>query len=294
MGQIGELMQAYVDQHDLHELDGVHCTPIDGVYFYRGMRDKARFPMTYSSGIILMGQGSKNIYLGGQCMSYQPGTYLVVGVPLPLECEAFTDNGKPLLSVCIDVAPELLHRLVDQLQRLDVNTTPCASDLSCGLSAVTLPATMEAACMRLLHTMNNPIDAEVLGVSIVEEIVYRVLVGVKGHVLFDLARHDGRYARIARTLRQMHQDYAAPVTVESLAESANMSVSSFHRAFRQVTEESPLQYLKKVRLNRAKELITLEGKRASEAARLVGYTSPSQFSREYKRHFEATPKASAP
>ena len=68
-----------------------------------------------------------------------------------------------------------------------------------------------------------------------------------------------------------------------------MSVSAFHQAFRAVTLESPLQYIKKVRLNKAKELIQIEGKRVSEAALIVGYNSSSQFSREYKRHFNQTP-----
>ena len=70
-----------------------------------------------------------------------------------------------------------------------------------------------------------------------------------------------------------------------------MSVSAFHRAFRQVTLESPVQYVKKVRLVKARDLINYEGKKASEAALLVGYTSPSQFSREFKRHFNQSPSA---
>ena len=81
------------------------------------------------------------------------------------------------------------------------------------------------------------------------------------------------------------------ISVEQLAEQAHMSVSGFHRAFRQVTSETPLQYLKKIRLNKAKDLIVVEGKQATEAAMLVGYASASQFSREFKRHFNATPKA---
>ncbi len=69
-----------------------------------------------------------------------------------------------------------------------------------------------------------------------------------------------------------------------------MSVSSFHRAFRQVTLVSPLQYMKQIRLNRARELIQREGRGIAEAATLVGYNSPSQFSREYKRHFQNNPR----
>ena len=289
MGVMAELMQAYVEQENLHQLEGATETAIEGVFFYRSSQGCVRQPLTYSSGILIMGQGTKVVYLGDQSVRYSCGSYLTVGVPLPLECEATTDQGKPLLSICVNIAPELLHRLVDQLQRNGV--APETKNANCGLCSEQMSPTMEDACHRLLKALLNPIDADMLGKSIVEEIVYRVLTGSKGYVLYDLARHDGHYARIARVLRQMHENYALPVSVDELASSINMSVPSFHRAFRQVTSESPLQYLKKIRLNKAKELMTLEGKKANEAALLVGYSSPSQFSREYKRHFDATPKA---
>jgi AraC-like DNA-binding protein len=118
-----------------------------------------------------------------------------------------------------------------------------------------------------------------------------VLIGAQGQTLFGLAQHDGHYARVAKALTRVHQDYAQELSVDSLASEANMSVSAFHRAFRQVTLESPVQYVKKVRLVKARDLINYEGKKASEAALLVGYTSPSQFSREFKRQFNQSPSA---
>ena len=87
----------------------------------------------------------------------------------------------------------------------------------------------------------------------------------------------------------MHRHYAEDLNVDALSDYAGMSPSSFHRAFRQVTRETPLQYLKKLRLSKAKELMANEGRRANEAAILVGYRSPSQFSREFKRHFQQAP-----
>ncbi|NTU37955.1 helix-turn-helix transcriptional regulator, partial [Vibrio diabolicus] len=130
-----------------------------------------------------------------------------------------------------------------------------------------------------------------LGDLLLEEIVYRTLVSKEGYVLFDLAHQEGSYARVAKALNRVHQAYHEQLSVQTLAEEANMSVSAFHQAFRNVTLESPLQYIKKVRLNKARELIQLEGRRVNDAARLVGYTSPSQFSREYKRHFNETPRS---
>lgn len=298
MNKLGELMQSYADLKGLNTLEGAESTTIPGVHFYRASEGNGRVPLVYQSGIIVMGQGHKQIHLGDQCVNYGPGDYLVIGVPLPLECEAFADDDKAILGMSIDVEPQLLHNLVNTLSHSLESTASHARNSSAasgalepGIKSSCMCDDLGEACKRLLKVLHNDVEAKVLGPSIVEEIVFRILTGSNGHILFDLARHDGHYARIAKVLSRIHKEYAEPLTVEGLADQANMSLSGFHRAFRQVTMESPLQYLKKVRLNKARELIQTEGKRANDAAMMVGYTSPSQFSREFKRHFNATPRS---
>jgi AraC-like DNA-binding protein len=68
-----------------------------------------------------------------------------------------------------------------------------------------------------------------------------------------------------------------------------VSVSTFHHNFKAVTTISPLQYLKNVRLHRARLLMVHAGHNASSAAAAVGYESPSHFGREFKRLFGASP-----
>lgn len=83
----------------------------------------------------------------------------------------------------------------------------------------------------------------------------------------------------------MQSDYAAKLDVEQLAGMARMRSSAFHRAFTEVTSDSPMQYLKKVRLSKTKVLMVQDNMKAYIAADKVGYESSSQFSREFKRHF---------
>jgi len=294
MTMLAKLMQSYADLKLLNGLEGSCKTLVSGVGFYRVSEGSGRQPLLYQSGIIVMGQGRKEIHLGDETVNYGPGDYLVLGVPLPLECEAFSENNLPILGLSINVDPKLLHKLVNQLA--EENYQPDAhlnlnSCLDLGIKSESINDKLDDAIKRLLVVLHTDIEARILGPAIVEEIVFRVLKGENGRVLFDLARHDGHYARIAKVLNIMHREYAEPITVEALAEQANMSISGFHRAFRQVTTETPLQYLKKVRLSKAKELIVTEGLRANDAANQVGYHSPSQFSREFKRHFRATPKS---
>ncbi|AZQ82712.1 AraC family transcriptional regulator [Colwellia sp. Arc7-635] len=295
MKTIAKIMQSYVDIKALNDLNGPYQTATPGVKFYRASSSSEREPLLYQSGIIVMGQGRKNIYIADNCVQYGPGDYLALGVPMPLECEAFSDNGLPILGLIIDVEPHTLHKLVSQIDEQDkVHKMVSHSDKLCfGVKSSSLNEQFNNAIIRLINVLHNDVEAKILGPAIVEEIVYRALVGADGHILFDLARHDGHYARIARVLDTLHKEYADVISIEHLAEQAHMSVSGFHRAFRQVTSETPLQYLKKIRLNKAKELIVADGKQATEAAMLVGYASPSQFSREFKRHFNATPKTIA-
>ncbi|KPZ64111.1 HTH-type transcriptional activator RhaS [Pseudoalteromonas sp. P1-16-1b] len=287
MTTIATLLQQYTEHNKLLSFEGTMETIIPGVYFHRATKSSARQPLIYNSGIIIVGQGHKVIHFPEHQIQYGAGDYLVLGVPVPLECEAFTDNDLPVMGIAIDINPAMLHKLVNQMMQHKPILTPLTQ--SGAVQSATLDSAMEQVTHRLLTVLNDPLEAEVFGDDIVKELVYRVLCGPQGNTLIGLAMHDGHYARIARTLSTLHSDYASPITVEHLAEEVNMSVSSFHRAFKQVTFESPLQYLKKVRLAKAKELITTSGSKANEAAFKVGYTSASQFSREFKRHFNKTP-----
>ncbi len=290
MSSLGELMQSYADHYSFNDLEGIRETAIPGVWFYRSSKGNQRQPFVYQSGIIVMGKGHKHIHIGNQPVSYGPDDYLVVGVPMPLECEAFPENGEPLLGLSIDVDSSLLHRLVNELEEADFQPNRQSQQDGFGLTSVKMADEMLESCKRLMIALHFELDTKMLGESLLTEIVYRALTGPEGHVLFNLAHHDSQYARVAKAMNKMHQSYADGLTVQHLAEEANMSVSAFHSAFRKVTFESPLQYLKKVRLNKAKELIQLEGRRVNDAAHSVGYTSTSQFSREFKRHFNMTPK----
>ncbi len=100
-----------------------------------------------------------------------------------------------------------------------------------------------------------------------------------------MATQHGHCAQISKALRVMQGKCSEKRDIEQLANSASMSASTFHKAFKEVTSESPLQYLKKFRLNKANYLIVQESMKASIAAFEVGYKSPSQFSREFKRYF---------
>jgi len=148
---------------------------------------------------------------------------------------------------------------------------------------------MADATMRLIKCLQSEAESQILGPGLVREILYRALFGTQAQVLYSLAMHSGAFSQVARALKLMQNDYAEKLDVERLASMARMSPSAFHRAFKEITSDSPMQYLKKVRLTKARDLIVQENIKAYIAADQVGYESPSQFSREFKRYFGQSP-----
>ena len=275
------------------ELTGVAETGVPGVSFFWIGEDKPRSPRRYDTGIVILGQGHKVGWLGGREFRYDAETCLVLGVPVPFECASYGTPSEPLLGVRLDVDLGLLHSLVTRFSGR-LGSDPRAGK---GVHSAVEPLRMEGALLqavvRLLESLSDPMDRTVVGPAAVEEIIYRILRSEHGRVLHALTRHQTPYANIAHALELIHGDFRNALSVEDLAKEAAMSVSSFHRTFKDVTGETPLQYLKKVRLLKAKSLLVYEGKRVEEAAHEVGYASPSQFSREFKRYFSVPPSEAA-
>src|SRR3954452_4424185 len=241
--------------------------------------------MVYRPHIIVVGQGRKHAYLGGEVYTYDPANYLVLAVPLPAECDAETEDGKPILMVNIDVDATMVGEMLLEID----GTSPLSGETPRGISSTPMNPGLAGAVIRLLECLKCPVDSRLLGRQMVREVVYRVLRGEQGGALRALASRDDHFTRIARVLRYIHSEYAKPLDVEELARKAGMSSSVFHRQFKHVTASSPLQYIKRIPLDRAKALMTLDGYNVGSAARTVGYESPSQFGREFKRLFGATP-----
>jgi AraC-like DNA-binding protein len=267
----------------IHE--GTHRTLVEGVEVTRRSRSSPRTPVVYQPNIVIVGQGRKRGYLGDKVYQYDPFNYLVLSVPLPAECEWEASPEEPLLLVAINVDPTMLGEMLLEMDE----PLPPVGPTPRGISTTPMSEELGGAVIRLLECLKSPLDSHMLGRQTVREIVYRVLRGEQGGALRALASRDDHFTRIARVLKYIHADYARPLSAEEMARRAGMSVSAFHHNFKLVTASSPLQYLKRIRLDQARRLMAHDGYNASTAARAVGYESPSQFSREFKRLFGVTP-----
>lgn len=266
--------------------EGFSPSLLDGVQYLLATRPYRRAPAVYDPSIIIIAQGLKRGYLGNQVFTFDPCNYLVLSVSLPLECETEASAEEPLLGISIRVEPALLGEL---LLKMDIGQERFET-VPRGIYATPLNAELISAANRLLACLGSPQECRILGPSIVREIVYWVLCGEQSGALRAVAARQSHTVRISRTLHRIHTEYHdSRLSVEALAREVHMSVSVFHHTFKAVTLTSPLQYLKSVRLHKARMLMLLDGANVSTASRKVGYESASQFSREFKRFFGRSP-----
>ncbi|MGY0216111.1 AraC family transcriptional regulator N-terminal domain-containing protein [Endozoicomonadaceae bacterium StTr2] len=270
--------------------EGYNPTALKGVGVFKATTSSPRQPLCYSQGMIIMAQGFKRVHLEDAVFEYNPDNYLVLTLPMPAECETLVEPGKPLLSLVIDIDINQLNELV---RLFDEHGEACTDNSlaeckSLYVSRVTEP--FAATVLRLAQSLQSPLQRDVLGLSLVREVLYHALCGEQAGPLFSLALHNTHLARLERALKYLHEHFDQPLDVDQLATLANMSPSTFHRNFRQIMASSPMQYLKKLRLNKARELLLDQGLKVKQAANRVGYESSTQFSREFKRYFGKTPR----
>ena len=146
------------------------------------------------------------------------------------------------------------------------------------------------AVIRLARLLDNPKDIPTLAPLFTKEILYRVLQGQHGARLEQIAIEGSSAHQIKDVIEHITNNYDKSFRIEELAEKVNMSVSSLHRHFKEVTAMSPIQFQKELRLQEARRLLLTESADATDVAFRVGYESPSQFSREYSRMFGFPPR----
>lgn len=270
---------------ELAPRDGFLTSRLPGVSFMRTTRHIPRTPITYEPGIFIMAQGRKTGYVGDKKFVYDANHYLVLSVPLPFECETDGSPEEPMFAVRIGVTPAAVTELLMEMEHLE----PANGSQPQAMQATVLDDVLRGATIRLLESLRSTDDSRILGPQVVREIIYHVLRGKLGGNLRALAAPDSHFGRISRVLNRIHADYARQYDIGTLARDAGMSVAAFHTRFKAITSASPLQYLKKIRLNKARMLMVNDGLNASGVAVKVGYESASQFSREFKRLFGGGP-----
>jgi len=269
------------------KFDGIHATKIDGLHCYKMSKLNIRLPVVYRPSIYVVAQGNKQVILGNEVFQYTQGKYLAVSVDLPLIGEVTkASNDKPYLCTQIDIDMQVMTALAIKVDAK--HTLPKKTER--GLFVGDIDAKLMDCIIRLMRLLDTPKDIPYLRPLIFQEIYYRLLSGPHGASIIQACLHSNNMQRIAKIINIMKSNIDRPINIDELAVMVNMSTSSFYSQFKQVTGFSPLQYLKRLRLTEARQIMLSENKDATSTAYLVGYESPSQFSREYVRLFGSPPQ----
>lgn len=239
----------------------------------------------YEPVICLILQGSKVTSIGDQVANLRAGDALLVSHDLPVVSRITEASPeRPYLALILSLDMGVLRSLYELVGN-ELTLSEDARSFSTGASD---PAWLDPL-QRYLELMDNPLDARVLGPTLLREIFYRLLLSPIGGMLRNLLIVNSHASRIARAIERMRTDFRSPLAVADLARTAGMSASAFHDHFRSVTGTTPLQYIKELRLIEARRMLSDASCSVSAAAFAVGYESPTHFSRDFSRKFGCPP-----
>ena len=279
---------AYIDAQGGGE--GLFPTAIESVSLLRSFETRMPMRQIYRPSLCIVLQGGKELMLEDRTLQYGPDECLVVSLDIPASGRIIQASpDAPYLGLTIDLDLSVLR---DVLIQLDPPPEPAQRSEPC-LFVAAVSAPLKDCVLRAIRLAQTPEAASVLFPALMREICYWLLTSPNGGQLRNLALPESNTDRIARAIRRLHADFAQTLKVETLAEIARMSPSSFHQHFKALTAMTPLQYQKQLRLLEARRLMVSEASSVSDAAYQVGYESPSQFSREYNRMFGRPPKQDA-
>jgi AraC-like DNA-binding protein len=266
--------------------EGVHVSRIPRLDLVRISGPTGPVHSMHEKAVVFVAQGSKRVVIGANIFTNAADQFLVVSAEVPVIGEV-TDAtpAEPYLCMRLHLNAAVLRELIIEAELED----EVAHELSLGLALGTVTPELLAAATRLVALLDAPRDIRVLAPMAEREILYRLLVSDQAGRLLQIARPRSELSQVNKAIDFIKRNFDKALRMSDVAQRAGMSPSALNQHFRAATAMSPLQYQKHVRLQTARRLIFTESVDAASAAHRVGYESPSQFSREYRRLFGAPP-----
>ena len=249
-----------------------------------------------SLAVCVVAQGRQRVQIDGRSQVCGPSEYFVmprgarlVTDPLEASCE------KPLLSIVLEIDAVVIAELVSEIASCAQTPSAPSEPPTHRESTIVGPLSEELAdaLLRFLRAMGDELDRRVLAPLALRETTYRVLRTDLSVSLADAAHREMADGRIAAAIDYMRAELEKPIKVEDMANHVSMSVSAFAHLFKATTGSAPYQYLKRLRLDRARALLVEQHLSVSEACNTVGYGSVSHFITEFKRTYGETPRSYA-
>jgi AraC-like DNA-binding protein len=279
-------------REELADIIGRHCpfdgtvdTAIPGVKLFRGSNTVGPTCTIVASVFATMAQGAKRILVGDDTYDYDARHYMISSVDLPMFSRLTRASAtEPYLGLALNIDPLKISELTAAMPK-----NRALEGVDRGIAVGLLSVEIQNTALRLARLLDTPADIPVLAPIIERELLYRLLAGPLGSRLRQAAASGSHSHQIVRAIDWLKTNLDQPVSIDRLASLSNMSKSSLHHHFKALTAMTPLQYQKQLRLHEARRLMLVANTDAASAAHHVGYESPSQFNREYRRMFGTPP-----
>lgn len=272
--------------------EGITQTQIKWVYFYKTSNPSKRNPQLYKTSILFIVNWHKKLYVEDRAYAYGNWNFLLVAVPTPIICETFIDNNEPFVGICIELDLSDLYSVIKNVDsQRDVVRQKKTTDLQSWILTLQMNSKIEDCLSRLVEACSSDLDSKILWQSIINEIIFHTIKNTTAKDFCDMILNNNKFSEFGKILETIHSDYSSTFVIEDMAKKLSMSISTFHRNFKAVTWYAPIQYIKNIRLNKAKMLLNIEKYSVKQTAQSIWYFSQSQFSREYKRYFGYPPLA---
>jgi AraC-like DNA-binding protein len=277
-----------------HAGEGLTPTALPGVSVLRATAVAKPLGEVAEPAVAVIAQGVKETALNGRTFAYGPGQLTIVPVELPVVGHITQASPEePFLAFVLRLRPGKIATLLAETAPVTTAAPRASGAAALGIAVSDASPALLDAIGRLLALLGAPDDAAVLAAGVEREILWRLLTGPHGATVRQVGLADSRLAYLARAIHRIRSHYDQPLRIEDLAALAAMSVTSFHRHFRALTSMTPIQFQKQIRLHEARTRLLAEPGDIAGAGFAVGYGSPSQFSREYRRMFGAPPSRDA-
>jgi len=279
--RLARLIQAHAP------IDGTFDLRVPGVHISRASRTQKTFTHAIAHpSLCMVAQGGKRVMLGKEVFDYDASRMLVYAMDVPVTGQVTQASlDEPYLSVRLDIDPA---RIADLTAKVYPNGIPSRGE-GHAICVDKVDDRVINAVVRILDLATQPGEAELLAPLVLDEILIRLLNSSLGAKLAMVGQEKSKAHRISQAVAWVRSNFDQPLDVERLATLVHMSPSSFHQHFKSVTEMSPLQYQKALRLQEARRLMLIMRMDAGSAGRKVGYQSVPQFTREYGRFFGNPP-----
>ena len=255
---------------------------VAGLTIRRSREPTPPIPALFEPVFYVVMQGAKRLTFAGRTQDFPTGTCAVAAVGLPFVSQVIQASpSRPYVGAQLMLDPGVIADL-----RLGL---PDAVRDAPSFASAPADASVLEPFGRLLRLLATPRDAAVLAGTFERELCYRLLQGPLGDTVRQIGRRGSRFAQVRAAAEWIGANADKPLGVGRLAADVGMSATSLHRHFKAVTGYSPLAYQRYLRLLEARRLLLAGVASVTTTAFTVGYASPSQFSREYKRMFGEPP-----